>query len=366
MNIESTENESTQEPTVQWDRELEEKELLELQSLWKERTGLNEQTIIAAIESLIFMSEKPISIKKIKFSIDEYLPLRIIHEAIESLQEKYESDEHGINIMEVAQGYQFRTKTQYSKVIRALHKVPQISLSPLAIEVLAIVAFKQPISKVELDDMRGVDSGHLLRGLIDKSILKIVGKSDELGKSATYGTTDGFLELFNLKELEDLPKMSDLQELVQDNSIGDIEDIQNLVKSDKDKFVFDEIEELERLKEEIKAISPQTEFIANLKSNSKKKSKKSESDEEEESKTDFDILEEHVSVAGDIKSSEIDEEEEIFDDKEKLTEMFDDALDRVTARSDSEDITNTESQNSEEVEISLSHAIKENLKTLDS
>ncbi len=364
MSIESSEIEQTnKDPSIAWDRELEEKELLELQSLWKERTGLNEQTVMAAIESLIFMSEKPISIKKIKASIDEYLPLRIIHEAIESLQFKYESDEHGINIMEVAQGYQFRTKTQYSKVIRALHKVPQITLSPLAIEVLAIVAFKQPISKVEIDDMRGVDSGHLLRGLIDKSILKIVGKSDELGKSATYGTTDGFLELFNLKELEDLPTMSDLQELVQDNSIGDIEDIQNLVKSDKDKFVFDEIEELERLKEEIKGISPQTEFIASLKSNSKKKKK---SEEEEETKTDFDILEEHVSAAGEIVSSEIDEDDELLDNREELSEKFDEVLDAMSENSEDVEITDKEGESEEKFEISDLHAIKENLKTIDS
>jgi len=364
MSIESTEvleNETTQDSSLQWDRELEEKELEELQSLWKERTGLNEQTIMAAIESLIFMSEKPLSIKKIKASIDEYLPLRIIHEAIESLQAKYESDDHGINIMEVAQGYQFRTKTQYSKVIRALHKVPQISLTPLAIEVLAIVAFKQPISKVEIDDMRGVDSGHLLRGLIDKSILKIVGKSDEAGKSATYGTTDGFLELFNLKELEDLPKMSDLRDLVEDNSIGDIEDIQNLVKSDKDKFVFDEIEELERLKEEIKSISPQTEFIAHLKSNSKKKNV-----EEDESKTDFDILEEHVSNTDIIEPSEIEEDEALFDDKEKLTEMLDDTLEQMKSKSENEEITDSSEEDEEKFEISDLHAIKENLKTIDS
>ncbi len=370
----------TQENTIlkQWDREQEAKLQSELEDSWKTRTTLNEQTLVGAIEALIFMNDKPLSIQKIKKSIDEHIPLRLIHESIEALQAKYEEDHHGIRIIEVADGYQFRTKTKFTKIIQTIHKLPQITLSPLALEVLSIVSFKQPISKVDLDSMRGVDSGHLLRGLMDKGLVKIVGRSDEMGKSATYGTTDGFLELFNLKELEDLPTMNDLEEMVQDNSIGDIEDIQKLVKSDKEKFMFDEMEELEKLKEEIQGINTQTQFTQSLKDNAKAKKK------DEESKTDFDILEEHIEPAkeeveisaSDVKDqmdaikSENNEEKPLFDNEEKLTEMLDDAFDKIHLGNavdtiENEENTDSEVSSAEQFEISELNAIKENLNNID-
>ncbi len=368
---------------VDWDREQEEKLEAELADSWKNRTSLTDESLLGAIEALIFMNDKPISIKRIKQSIDEHLPLRLIHESIEKLQEKYESDQHGIRIIEVADGYQFRTKTKFTKIIQTIHKLPQITLSPLALEVLSIVSFKQPISKIDLDGMRGVDSGHLLRGLMDKGLVKIVGRSDEMGKSATYGTTDGFLELFNLNELEDLPTISDLMEMVQENSIGDIEDIQNLVKSDKEKFMFDEIEELEKLKEEIQAIPTHTDFTKNLKDNAKKKN-------DEESKTDFDILEDHVTPESEVTlaenegNSEFSESENdeisvvdapedakpLFEDEEQLTEMLDDAFDKihlgnVNSHDALEENTETEEDSENQFEIQDLSAIKENIKNID-
>ena len=115
--------------------------------------------------------------------------------------------------MEVAEGYQFRTKIAVGKFVSKIFKTPTISLSPLALEVLAIIAFKQPLSKTEIDQMRGVDSGHLIRGLMDKNLVKVFSRSQETGHGATYATTDDFLELFNVNTLQDLPTMEELQVL---------------------------------------------------------------------------------------------------------------------------------------------------------
>ena len=113
--------------------------------------GLNKDTLCGAIETIIFMSDKPVSLIKIKSCIDEDLPFRVIHEAINRLQEDYEKSHHGIRLMEVAQGFQFRSKATYSKFVQDLFKVSAITLSPTALEVLAMIAYKQPISKTEIE-----------------------------------------------------------------------------------------------------------------------------------------------------------------------------------------------------------------------
>ena len=115
--------------------------------LWQARTGLNFETLCGAIETIIFVQDKPINLLKIKNQIDADLPLRVVHESIARLQSEYEAKHHGIRLMEVAQGYQFRTKATYSKIIQNIFKVQSLQLSPTALEVLAIIAYKQPISK---------------------------------------------------------------------------------------------------------------------------------------------------------------------------------------------------------------------------
>ncbi|HLT22853.1 MAG TPA: SMC-Scp complex subunit ScpB, partial [Bacteriovoracaceae bacterium] len=140
--------------------------------LWQARTGLNPATLCGAIETIIFMSDKPISIQKIKAQIDPELPLRVIHESLSRLQAGYEEKHHGIRLVEVAEGYQFRTKATYSKFVQNLFKVNSLVLTPTALEVLAIIAYKQPVSKTEVEKIRGVDSSHIIRALMDKRLVK--------------------------------------------------------------------------------------------------------------------------------------------------------------------------------------------------
>lgn len=266
--------------------------------LWQARTGLNPDTLCGAIETVIFMSDKPVAINKIKALIDEDMPLRVIHESITRLQEEYECRHHGLRLVEVAEGYQFRTKATFSKYVQDLFKVNSLVLSPTALEVLAIVAYKQPVAKTEVDKIRGVDSGHIVRGLIDKRLVRVVGRSDEMGRPVLYGTTPEFLEVFNLANLDELPPEHELEETIE-NNIGKISDIKTIVHDgDKERFVFDDIDELDGLADSIKEIASDTDFTNALKSQEKAKLKAvqgEEASEESAPRTAFDILEEYVS-----------------------------------------------------------------------
>lgn len=260
--------------------------------LWQARTGLNENTLCGAIETIIFMSDRPISIQKIKAQIDNELPLRVIHESLSKLQAGYEEKFHGIRLVEVAEGYQFRTKATYSKFVQNLFKVNSLVLTPTALEVLAIIAYKQPVSKNEVEKIRGVDSSHIIRALMDKRLVKITGRSEELGKPSLFGTTEEFLEVFNLADISGLPPEYELEEMATKNTIGTIADIKSVVfRSDNlKKFSADETDELEKLSDDIGQIAAETSFTALLKSEEKRKT----DGEVTIRKSAFDILEDFV------------------------------------------------------------------------
>lgn len=259
--------------------------------LWMARTGLNYDTLCGAVETIVFMSDKPVSLIKIKNQIDEDLPLRVIHEAISKLQNDYEMKHHGIRLQEVAEGYQFRTKATYSKFVQSMFKVNAIVLSPTALEVLAMIAYKQPVSRVEIDKIRGVDSSHIIRGLMDRRLVKVVGRTEEAGKPAAYGTTDEFLEVFNMSDLSQLPPEYELDEIASGNAFGKIQDIKNIVSvGDKMKFDFDELAELDELSQNIQNISSDTLFTRTLDLENKRRNE----GEATEKKSAFDILEEFV------------------------------------------------------------------------
>lgn len=260
--------------------------------LWQARTGLNPQTLCGAIETIIFMSDRPISIQKIKAQIDAELPLRVIHDSLSQLQVGYEAKHHGIRLVEIADGYQFRTKATYSKFVQNLFKINSLVLTPTALEVLAIIAYKQPVSKTEIEKIRGVDSSHIIRALMDKRLVKITGRSEELGRSSLFGTTEEFLEVFNLADIAGLPPEFELEEMATKNTIGTIADIKSVVfrgETNK-KFTADETDELDKLSSDINLIASDTSFTMLLKSEEKRKM----DGESTIRKSAFDILEDFV------------------------------------------------------------------------
>ena len=269
---------------------------------WMERSGLDETTLCGAIETIIFMSEKPISLSKIKNLIDHEIPDETLQMAINRLKEEYQQNHHGIFIREVAEGHQFATRQNHAKFVKNLYKASTLVLTPSALEVLAIIAYRQPISRVEIDKIRSVDSSHLVRGLMDKKLIRISGRSEEAGRPVLFSTTNEFLETFSLKNLSDLPPERELIDLAKDD-IGEVGDIKEIVTtSEKKEFTLNEIEEIDKLKGQIKSIKVNTEFTKELHREENKRKVKTTSEHQEEGvdvpkpqpRSAFDIMEDHL------------------------------------------------------------------------
>lgn len=137
-----------------------------------------------------------------------------IREALQKIQVRYnENPDSGLNLVEVAGGYQFRTKASLQTIVASLYKPSPSKLSRPALETLSIVAYRQPLTRVDVDGIRGVDSGGVLKTLLEKDFIKIVGRKDDVGKPVLYGTTSKFLEIFGLKNLKELPALRDIEEI---------------------------------------------------------------------------------------------------------------------------------------------------------
>lgn len=180
------------------------------------------ENISAVIEALILASESPLSLEKICAILDG-VDKADVQDALTQLMNGYTERQSGIIIQEVAGGFQFRTRPEMSVWVKKLKGTKPATLSPAALETLAIVAYRQPIVKAEIETVRGVDAGSQLRNLLDKKLIRIVGRKDVPGKPIIYGTTKKFLEVFNLKELADLPTMRELKEITEQQGILDLE-----------------------------------------------------------------------------------------------------------------------------------------------
>jgi len=166
----------------------------------------------AVIESLIFVSESPLHIDRIKEVLGEVSKKEILR-LLSDLREDYDRSQRGFTLVEVAEGFQFRTRPQYAQWIKRLKKAKPLALSQPALETLAIVAYKQPVVRAEVEKIRGVDCGGVLRTLLERKLIRILGKKDVPGKPLVYGTSKQFLEMFGLKDLSSLPTLKDLEGL---------------------------------------------------------------------------------------------------------------------------------------------------------
>jgi segregation and condensation protein B len=164
------------------------------------------------IESLLFASDAPLTVDKIG-SILETNDAEAIRDALTSLGEEYESQKRGFFLCEVAGGYQLRTRPENREWVRRMRQTRPARLSRAALETLAIIAYKQPVLRSDVEHLRGVDSGGVLRSLLERGMIRILGRKDLPGRPMVYGTTKRFLEVFDMKDLKDLPTLKDLQEL---------------------------------------------------------------------------------------------------------------------------------------------------------
>jgi segregation and condensation protein B len=189
------------------------------------------ENIKAVIEALIFASDTPLALEKICMILSG-VEKSEIKEAFEKIVLEYNERQGGICLQEVAGGFQFRTRPELGPWVKKLKSTKPHSLSPAAMETLAIVAYKQPIVKSEIESIRGVDVGAPLKGLLDKKLIRIVGRKDVPGKPIIYGTTRKFLEVFNLKDLMDLPNLRELKELNQQQEIVEQEIVEEETTED--------------------------------------------------------------------------------------------------------------------------------------
>ena len=170
------------------------------------------ESIKAIIEALILASEAPLGLDKICTVLPQ-VEKSELKEILAALVAEYKERAGGICLEEVAGGFQFRTRPELGQWVKKLKGMKPASLSAAAMETLAIVAYRQPIVKAEIESIRGVDAGHALKVLMEKKLLRIVGRKDVPGRPIIYGTTKKFLEVFGLKDLSELPTLRELKEL---------------------------------------------------------------------------------------------------------------------------------------------------------
>ncbi len=191
------------EPQAKTD-EPEQPQLVEIQ----EDTEINPDLVV---EAVLFATDEPIPPAKL-VEIVGTGDVREMRKIIETLNEKYEQMGTAFRVEEIAGGYQMLTLPIFNNWLKKLVKVrAESKLSPAALETLAIIAYKQPILRVDVEAIRGVAAGEMIRQLSEKGLVKIVGRAEELGRPLLYGTTKKFLQVFGLASLKDLPTAKDLQ-----------------------------------------------------------------------------------------------------------------------------------------------------------
>jgi segregation and condensation protein B len=164
------------------------------------------------VESLLFVSEDPLTIGSIKNVLEIEDPKEVRNALIE-LTEDYEKRNGAFLLHEVAGGFQIRTRPEYNQWVKRLIQPKASRLSKAALETLAIIAYKQPIIRSDVEHIRGVDCGGVIRILLERKLIRVLGRKEIPGRPLIYGTTKQFLEVFDLKNLRDLPTPKEIEEL---------------------------------------------------------------------------------------------------------------------------------------------------------
>ena len=170
-----------------------------------------------AIEALIFSSDRPCTPGAIRKLLPDLTPARIA-EAVDQINERL--GERPYEIRRVDGGYQFRTRPEYGELIRAAQPERKARLSRAALETLAVIAYRQPVTRAQVEDVRSVDCGPVMRTLLERGLLRIVGRRDAPGRPALYGTTSAFLQTFGLASLRDMPALREIESEAAD-SVGE-------------------------------------------------------------------------------------------------------------------------------------------------
>jgi len=161
------------------------------------------------LEAALFAASRPLTLEELA-SLEPESGESALRAALTELRAAY-GDDHGVELAEIAEGWQFLTRREYAEAIdRAQFALRPRLLSPAALETLAIIAYRQPVGRVEVDEIRGVDSGAVIDKLLERGLVEVVTRGEGLGRPLLYGTTPQFLEILGLKDLEELPRLEEL------------------------------------------------------------------------------------------------------------------------------------------------------------
>ena len=177
------------------------------------------ENIKSIIEALLFVSSSSLTIDRIK-NVLALTNTKEIQDALSALSDEYKARKGGFYLHEVAGGYQIRTRLEYTKWIKRLIRIKPVRISKAALETIAIIAYKQPVIRSDIEHIRGVDCGGILRMLLERKLIRILGRKEIPGRPLIYATTRQFLEIFDLKDLKDLPTTEEIEKM------GAIEDIE--------------------------------------------------------------------------------------------------------------------------------------------
>jgi segregation and condensation protein B len=176
------------------------------------------------LEAALFSAARPLTVEELG-TLDADATLADVRVALDQIREHYDFDQHGIELLELAGGYQILTRAVHAAAIeRAQFSVRTPKLTAATLETLAVIAYRQPVGRAEIEEIRGVSAGGVLRSLQERGLIEVVGRSEGMGRPLLYGTTPMFLELLGLRDLADLPKAEELTIALQPHqATGDSE-----------------------------------------------------------------------------------------------------------------------------------------------
>ncbi|WNG37115.1 SMC-Scp complex subunit ScpB [Archangium minus] len=185
------------------------------EKLVQKSRNLSPERVRTIVESVLFVADKPLDLDQLfeATGIDR----EKIQEALNQISGVHRDGISGMVLYEVAGGWQFRTDPHSAEYVRRYLRVKPQRLTRAAVETLAIIAYRQPVTRPEVEDIRGVDCGAVIKALLDRKLIKILGKKEEVGRPMLYGTTREFLEFFALKDLSALPTLREFHELTQEH-----------------------------------------------------------------------------------------------------------------------------------------------------
>ena len=197
------------------EQELREAAQTELQQLKEAARFVTSERAVQVLEAMFFAAEKPLDLRALEETTQ--FPRDVLQAALTELQATYAPGSGGVALVDLGGRWQLRTEPQVGAYVRRMLQVKPLRLTRAALETLSIIAYRQPITRPEMEDLRGVDCGAVTKALLERKLIRILGKKDEPGRPLLFGTTKEFLELFNLRDLTQLPTLREFQELSEES-----------------------------------------------------------------------------------------------------------------------------------------------------